>query len=272
MGEKRKDYKLVLQQQKQFLMKSCEGFDSGDESEAIRIAGHLRTILHDAIQKKNFDSKLTSMIDEIKELVNVPEFKDGKKTLNKLNGLKTKIERAQKPQISSKSLLSQLAVKDKLNFIDTTIPKDSFAFYKNTHLSNTTILSKSYFGLVAKEVFYEDEKQVVKYMPICAHELCTPYFERCPEMTFENWWNKEIFNDGNDTSFTRKDLVLYVANHDGYAHIDENINIKYQSFKEGNILENFINSYQKGKVNLATLNSVRQIAFEVLCALERIQS
>lgn len=46
MKRKRDDYKLVFEQQRKFILKSCSDFDLGDETEAIRIAGHLRTILH----------------------------------------------------------------------------------------------------------------------------------------------------------------------------------------------------------------------------------
>lgn len=272
MKEKRKDYELVLQQQIQFLKKSCAEFDKGDESEAIRIAGHLRTILHDSIQKKNFDSKLTSMIDEIRELVSVDEFQNSKKALNKLNGLKGKIEKAQKPQILSKSLLNQLHLKEKLKFIDTTLQKGSFSFYTGGHLMNTTIVSKSYFGLLAKEVITtDDSRQIVKYSPLCLNSLAGRYFQDCPLVGFDEWWYKEIFADGDNISFNRKDLITYVANHDGYAHVEENVHSKYQNFKEGNILENFINGYKKEKVNLATLNSVRQIAFEVLNTIEDLE-
>src|SRR5690554_3063961 len=112
MKQKRKDYKIIFEQQKRFLLKSCEDFDKGDENEAIRIAGHLRTVLHDSYQKKNYDTKLLDKITDIKELITKESF-DGKKTvLNKLYGVKQKIEQQQKKQILSKSLLTQLNRRD----------------------------------------------------------------------------------------------------------------------------------------------------------------
>lgn len=273
MKQKRKDYKIIFEQQKRFLLKSCEDFDKGDENEAIRIAGHLRTVLHDSYQKKNYDTKLLDKITDIKELITKESF-DGKKTvLNKLNGVKQKIEQQQKKQILSKSLLTQLNRRDKVKFIDTTIPKDSFALYTITNgsLVNTTIVSKSYFGLLAKEVKVLDGKEQVKYQPLCLHENFNSYLINCPKLDFEDWWHKEIYNDGKGTVFSRKDLVTFVANHDGYAHIDERINNNYQNFKDANILDNFMNSNKKDKVNLATLTSVRQIAFETLMTLNDIK-
>ena len=271
MKEKRNDYKLVFDQQEKFLLKSCSEFDLGDETEAIRIAGHLRTILHTSYIKKDFDTKLTSMILEIKELVGSENFNNKRKVLNKLNGLREKIEQQQRKQILSKSLLTQLKLIDKLNFIDTALPKNSFAFYTINGPTNTTIISKSYYGLLAKEINVNQEGiEILKYLPLCLHAKSESYFNRCSSIRFEDWWHKNIYNDGKGTEFSRKDLITIVANQDGYAHIEENINTKYQTFKEANILENFINSNKKEKINLATLNSVRQIAFEVLMTINTL--
>jgi hypothetical protein len=270
MKERRNDYKIVFEQQKNFILKSCLDFDHGDEAEAIRIAGHLRTMLHDSYHKRNFDSKLIYTVLEIKGLIENEGFTSKKKALNKLNGLRQKIEQLQKKQILSKSLLTQLKQKEKIKFIDTTLPKGSFSFYKNSTIINTTVISKSYFGLLAKEVNTKDGKEVVKYSPLCSFDKSEKYFENCPTQTFEDWWHQIIYDDGVKTVFSRKDLITFVANHDGYAHVEENIDTKYQNFKEANILENFINSNRKEKVNLATLNSVRQIAFEVMWSIKNI--
>lgn len=271
MKQKRNDYAVVFGQQKCFLLKSCADFDEGDENEAIRIAGHLRTILHDSYQKKNYDTKLPDTLTEIKELIAKESFTDKKKVLNKLNGVRQKIEQQQKNQILSKSLLTQLNQRDKVKFLDTSIPKNFFAFYTINSLINTTIVSKSYFGLLAKEVNVLDGKELVKYAPLCLHNNFDSYLPRCPKLDFEDWWHKEIYKDGRGTVFSRKDLVTFVANHDGYAHIEEGVDIKYQSFKDANILDNFINSNKKEKVNLATLASIRQIAFETLMTLNDIK-
>lgn len=43
----------ALSQQIQFLISSCQAFDDGNESEALRIAGVLRTLLHDKDSSKS---------------------------------------------------------------------------------------------------------------------------------------------------------------------------------------------------------------------------
>lgn len=117
-----------------------------------------------------------------------------------------------------------------------------------------------------------DGKEILKYLPLCQHNNFESYLTRCPLLPFDEWWYKRIYDDGKGIVFSRKDLITIVANQDGYAHIDENVDIKYQNFKEANILENFFNSNKKEKINLATLNSVRQIAFEVLRTMDNIRN
>ena len=270
MKAKRDDYVVVCEQQKRFLMKSCKDFDLGDESEAIRIAGHLRTLLHDSYQKANYDTKVVNTLIDIKELISKEQFTNKKTVLNKLNGVKHKIEQQQKKQILSKSLLTQLNQRDKIKFRDTSLSKNAVAFYTINNLSHTIINSNSYFGLLAKEVDVSNGIEQVKYVPLCLHKDFDSYLSNCPELCFEEWWHKEIYNDGEGMAFSRKDLVTFVANHDGYAHVEECIDNKYQSFKDANILKNFINTNKKQKVNLATLTSVRQIAFETMLALKTI--
>lgn len=267
---KRDDYKLIFQQQISFLQKSCDEFDKGDEAEAIRISGHLRTLLHDSIIKKDFDSKIPNMILNICRSLEKEKFRSKVQILNRLNGVKEKIIHQQKEKIESKSLLTQMEIKEHLLFLDTSIVPGSFGHFKiNFDNAPTTVFSNSYYGLVAKDIDTIDGVQIVKYLPLCLGENTN--FINSPRSSFDNWWSKCIYDNGKEVKFSRKDLIMYVANKDGYSHIDENIDSKYENFKEANILENFFNSNLKGKVNLATLNSVRQIAFEVLESIKEIK-
>lgn len=86
-------------------------------------------------------------------------------------------------------------------------------------------------------------------------------------LDFEEWWYKVIYDDGKGVRFSRKQLVQVVANQDGYAHIEENIDLEYLSFKHANILENFFNSNTKSIINMPTLCSVRQIAYEAMTSI-----
>lgn len=266
---RRDDYQSIFQQQVRFLEKSCLDFDKGEENEAIRIAGHLRTVLHDSYTKKDFDSKLPTMVYDLTGMLQAERLSDGNKVLNALNGIKIKIDQQQKTQILSKSLLTQLDQKSKLLFLDTSLPRGAFAFYTMGGVSHTIITSRSYYGLLAKEIeTAQDDVQMVKYQPLCLHPLSSRYFKTCKSLPFDEWWRKIIYNSGSGVSFSRRDLVIMVANQDGYAHIEENVDERYLNFKDANILENFINDKTKEKSNLATLCSVRQIAYEVLATIK----
>lgn len=49
-------------------------------------------------------------------------------------------------------------------------------------------------------------------------------------ISFEHWWNGRILI-ASDTSFTRKELVRFIVNKDGGAHIDPELNEKYYNLK-----------------------------------------
>ena len=60
------------------------------------------------------------------------------------------------------------------------------------------------------------------------------------EMEFEDWWNEDVFimkgQNGEKTSFSRKDIILTVANQDGGAHIDPEIEATYAKLSRHNLL------------------------------------
>lgn len=109
MKEKqRTDYDIIFEQQKNFLRKSCAEFDNGDESEAIRIAGHLRTMLHDSAPQKTVDQKFLDLITEIRELLSTEHFKNKNHVKNILTGIERKVLRKQNKPTHTKSLLMLL--------------------------------------------------------------------------------------------------------------------------------------------------------------------
>ena len=60
---------------------------------------------------------------------------------------------------------------------------------------------------------------VLKYLPNLDFPIGN---QRLFFMTFEDWWNEVIFDDKNKV-FTRRDIVLFVANTDGGAHVDPDL-------------------------------------------------
>lgn len=53
-------------------------------------------------------------------------------------------------------------------------------------------------------------------------------------MTFETWWNQPVLKDADDSLYTRKDLVLFVADKDGGAHVDPEMDAAYQLLSREN--------------------------------------
>ena len=273
MGKiKRENYEEITNQQINFLRKSCLEFDKGNEDEGIRIAGHLRTILHDSHIKKDFDIKLSKIIEDLKEMVsNEAKFKSKKMNvsfLNKITGLQKKIEHQQKIQITATSLLTQIGKKD-IKIIDTSTVPNSFSFFTINKLVNTTVINRQYYGLLAKEVNVENNIEKVKYSALCYHNGFKNYQENCNWLDFEDWWHKIIFDNADGVRFSRKDLVLIIANKEGFAHIEDSIDIGYKKFQEANVLEDFFNSNIKQIENKPTIHSVRQIAFEVIESIKK---
>jgi hypothetical protein len=88
---------------------------------------------------------------------------------------------------------------------------------------------------------------------------------------FTQWWDKKIvIRDNQKNTFTRKDLVLTIANTEGGAHVDPNLDQAYANlsrfhslgwkFFRGDVAEDFKNN--------PVLSSIRQIAHEVLKTLK----
>jgi hypothetical protein len=102
--------------------------------------------------------------------------------------------------------------------------------------------------------------------------LSKPSHGRILKKTFPDWWNKVIYIDANRENFTRRDLVLAVANKDGGAHVDPELDQKYADFSRNNSLGWVLS---KSGVEHAPLTgpvypSIRQIAHELLLSLANV--
>jgi hypothetical protein len=86
------------------------------------------------------------------------------------------------------------------------------------------------------------------------------------KISFKNWWTKEIvLEDSNKKPFSRKDIVLGLANKDGGAHIDPNLNEKYANLtRENSTGWKYTDGTNESIIYGAELASMRQIAHEVL--------
>lgn len=85
-------------------------------------------------------------------------------------------------------------------------------------------------------------------------------------VSFNDWWNKIVVADVKRHPFTRKDLVLALANKDGGAHVQPDIPEDYYVLTRQNSIGE--TDGQGTPVMGIALASVRQIAHEVLKTLK----
>jgi hypothetical protein len=90
------------------------------------------------------------------------------------------------------------------------------------------------------------------------------------KVPFGNWWNKIVIVDKERNQFTRKDLVLFVANKDGGAHIDPSLDKKYAELSRFNSMawKVIVGGVESPFKNRPELACIRQITHEVLKTLK----
>lgn len=90
-------------------------------------------------------------------------------------------------------------------------------------------------------------------------------------ISFSEWWNENIIvKDTKLNKFTRKELVLAIANKDGGAHIDTELNENYADISRRYSIKAFHVGKSDENLKFQTpieLASIRQIAFEVLATI-----
>lgn len=89
-----------------------------------------------------------------------------------------------------------------------------------------------------------------------------------PPSSFENWWSQVVIDDKSGGVFTRKDLVLALANKDGGAHVDPELEPAYVALtRENSVGWVASNGQEERPLSDIELHSVRQIAFELVQTL-----
>src|SRR5690606_19081351 len=87
------------------------------------------------------------------------------------------------------------------------------------------------------------------------------------KVDFQNWWDsKKIIVDGDKTVFTRRKLILELADTDGGAHVDEGLKNDYHKLTRQNSLRWFqVDKWGKSKaMDNPVPPTIRQIAFETI--------
>ena len=89
-------------------------------------------------------------------------------------------------------------------------------------------------------------------------------------MTLHDWWNERVLRDDHRHHFTRRDIILTVANQDGGAHVDPEIDEAYHRLANEHSI-GFISVGPDGQKPLEHIEKVyvRQIAWELIQSMER---
>lgn len=90
---------------------------------------------------------------------------------------------------------------------------------------------------------------------------------------FVNWWNDPVFKDNRNRKFCRRELVLNVADTDGGAHVDPELEEAYMAISRENSLgwhfvDKNVAMALRGRPELACM---RQIAHEVLSTIHQFE-
>ena len=150
---------------------------------------------------------------------------------------------------NSKSLLGLLGIKRQINYINTAIP----------HNPQNLLV---HHGLIGFRIGPGGPS----YWAPLGGGPPTRYNK--PPCDFDTWWNEAVIIDKSGGNFTRRELVLSLANKDGGAHVDPQLDTKYAALTRNNSLgwmaSDGVNQRPLSDVEL---HSVRQIAYELLRSL-----
>lgn len=95
-----------------------------------------------------------------------------------------------------------------------------------------------------------------------------PCYNRQP-CTFDEWWNEPVVVDKRGGVFSRSDLVLFLANKDGGAHVDPQLDKAYAELTRNNSIGWMVsNGTDARPLSDIELHSVRQIAYEFIQSLK----
>jgi len=89
------------------------------------------------------------------------------------------------------------------------------------------------------------------------------------KVRFQDWWNDSVIKDTGPRYFSRRELILHVADTDGGAHVDSSLDEDYMALSRNNSLGW---TYVSGGIKIPIdgrpeLACMRQIAYELLCTV-----
>ena len=159
---------------------------------------------------------------------------------------------------NSHSLLEQLEYKNKLQFVSRAEP------YRTSYLKSNLEFRPTgpHLGLLNIQLGNQGgPRYVSKFNSVDARP-----------MPFDEWWNETVLKDADDARYSRKKLVLFVANTDGGAHVDPEMDEAYEELSRKNHVgyEVAIGGKPIQWHENPVLPSIRQIGYEILETLASI--
>ena len=154
---------------------------------------------------------------------------------------------------NSRSLFSQLALKS-IGFLDTAVP-----------IANDE--KQVILGLLQTKITVNDDLTVTgKHHPLLEHR--PDGWPKAKKRLFPEWWNQTVLTDTRGTRFSRRTLVMAVANTDGGAHIDPEIDASYAALSRQNSIGYAVGvNVNIEPIDKSELASIRQIAHEILVSI-----
>jgi hypothetical protein len=119
---------------------------------------------------------------------------------------------------ASKSLLKQMSLKDKIRYYTSPNPYGAGNLLTECHL----VLMQIHFA-----------RGSITYVPLL--DSFPPEFS-WTELPFDDWWTQRVVRDKQLRELSRRDLILALANKDGGAHVDPNLDAVYADLSRRNSL------------------------------------
>lgn len=152
----------------------------------------------------------------------------------------------------SRSLLQQLGIKDTIKFFDTAHP-----YNENNLLTSSCLTLMNYSS--------DGHTCEAKIFPLLGAN-----FKPCKIKGFPDWWGQIVLSD-NKNKFSRKDVIMLVADKDGGAHIDEKLPKGYYDLTRNNSMKwVFSSNGVEEPLKDYWPASIRQITFEMLKTLDNL--
>lgn len=165
------------------------------------------------------------------------------------------------------SLLGQLGLKDKMQFIDSAHHcKDGICCWEINGLQNATLIDGAvYAGLVSKKLEQTGHVVMVGLQPLCKFG----HYKQQQLKSFDDWYNDEVLDDTKQ-KMTRKNVIENIAEKEGGCHYDTNSTPEQQTFQKPESLRVNLNGTLIEFRPAPVYTSLRQIAWEVLESLKGI--